>query len=246
MTRFRILILGSAPNAVVPCADLVYCANSSVNYHAEKITSIPKIVGVVSSHLIAGIKSSNASETVKQVRDDVFSSKIHEMLVLEHKPWFDGWNLEQGMQDVEQAIGIRPELVTFSQRISILRAITGLKEPIWSHTFLTDASRENPMHLARLSKLFLKDFRKKRRGNLIEANPVFRPSTGMWAAMAAMVKYGTEAKYLFSGISLDRLSNRSIHHNGKSQGEFEHFTHHLHADIRIFNTLKKAYDVEYI
>lgn len=242
----RILILGSAPNAAVPCADVVYCANSSVQYYADKIKFIPSITSVVGSHLIAGVNASSASPSLKQVRSAILQSKMHEMIILEHEPWFNGWNIEQGILDVESSCGISPSLMKFNERMNLLKLTSGLEEPIFSYGILKELKRLGPWRFLRASKYLLRDLRKRGVKKPLETNPALRPSTGMWAAIAAMDRHGRQAKYFLSGISLTGFSDRSIHHNGQSQGQFEKFTHHLHADIRTLNALKKRYDVESI
>jgi hypothetical protein len=242
----RILILGSAPNAVVPSADVVYCANAAAFYYAEDIKTIPTIISVVGEHLIAGVNTSKASFELKQVREALLQAKMHEMIILEHEAWFNGWNVNQGLNDVEYAGSITPTIMTFSKRAALLKATAGLEEPIFSYTLLTEAAKMSPWRFLRSSKYLLRDLRKKGAEKPIETNPVLRPSTGMWAAIAATDRYGTNAQYLISGIGLTTGANRSIHKSGKSQGKFEKFTHHLHADMRVFNKLKNIYDIEYI
>jgi hypothetical protein len=240
----RVLILGAAPNATVPKAEVVYCANAASFYFSEKISGIPKVVSVVGEHLIAGVNESQAPLSLKKTRNAIFQSKIHEMLILEHSPWFDGWNTDKGLQDAEDACGSKPKTLLFSERAKLLKNTSGLTEPIFSYTLFAEAMRMNPWRFLRSSKTIIRDLCKKKASNKVEMSPVLRPSTGIWAAIIAMDRHGPDAEYLISGIGLSARANRLNHTDGSSQGRYEKFTHHLHADIRIFRELERRYNVK--
>lgn len=240
----QVLILGAAPNATVPRVPVVYCANAASFYFSDNIKEIPKVVSVVGEHLIAGVHESQAPLSLKKTRNAIFQSKVHEMIVLEHSPWFDGWNTNKGLQDAEDACGSKPKTLLFSDRAKLLNNISGLAEPIFSYTLFAEAMRMSPWMFLRSSKSLIRDICKKYIYDKVEMSPVLRPSTGIWAAIIAIDRHGSEAEYLISGIGLSARASRLTHTDGSSQGMYKKFTHHLHADIKIFRELERRYNIK--
>lgn len=64
--------------------------------------------------------------------------------------------------------------------------------------------------------------------------------------MIAMKKYGPDAEYIVSGISLTTKASRIPHPHGLRPGKFPDFTHHLHADRKVIEKLKDNYTIQYI
>jgi len=237
----KILILGSAPNASIPVADFAYCANASASYFQEQLTQIGEIVSVVGEHCIAAVPGSAAPESVKIARELIIESK-NDISIIRHQPWFDGWNLDLGLEDMKA----KYRWISHSERSTTIMQTSELSEPIISHTLLYESIKRNPIGFLRnMNSLFRQNRRAKKKGS-VESHAVLRPSTGLLAAMIAMSEHGLDAKYILSGINLSIFSDRTSHHKGPTQQAFHGITHHIHADRKIFYALKRRYNIEYI
>lgn len=125
----------------------------------------------------------------------------------------------------------------------VLFDTAGLRQPILSHSLVREIN--SPRMALRGAKMLFKAMKHKS-PKKSEINPVFGPSTGLWTTMIAMEKYGPDAEYIISGISLTTKASRIPHPHGLRPGTFPDFTHHLHADRKVMKKLKYNYSIRYI
>lgn len=245
-TVLKVLILGSGPNAAVPDADIIYCANSSASYYAEEFRPNAEVRCVVGSHIIAAVPDSQAPDPVKAARSSILGLDIDQFICLNHNPWYPGWDLEAGLQQLSTKPGRAVRIVNDVERAEILLRTSGLSEPIFSYTWWVEATRMGPLKFLKSARRLSKHFRRHAKHSVRETHEVLRPSTGLIAATIAMDEHGTDAKYMLSGIGLSLWSDRSTHPRGISQGTFRDFVHHKHADIRLLKALRKKYSIDYL
>lgn len=239
----KILILGSAPNAKIPAADHVYCANTSAYYYADRLKGISKIDCVVGSHIVCASPQSEARDELKKLRSYLNNSPISGLIVLDHNPWYLGWDLSTRLMRVNHDTGLVSQVISSAERSDVLFKTAGLREPILSHSLIREIN--SPRQAWWGAKLLFQSlthrFRKRR-----EISPVLTPSTGLWAAMIAMERHGPDAEYIISGISLTTTNERIPHPDGLRPGNFPKLTHHLQADRKIVEKLKNSYIIQYI
>lgn len=176
------------------------------------------------------------------MRSYLNESPISGLIVLDHSPWFLGWDLPASLLRATHDTGVVPEVISSSRRSEVLFDTAGLREPILSHSLFSEIN--SPRMALRGTKLLFQALKHRSR-KISETNPALRPSTGLWAAMIAMERYGPNAEYTLSGISLTTKASRIPHPHGLRPGKFSDFTHHLHADRKVMKKLKDNYSIRY-
>lgn len=237
----KVLILGSAPNAKVPQADIVYGANNSLYYSRDKLLHGVKKVAVIGEHIITATESSKANNHIKAARQLLKETDLDEIVVLRNDPWFDGWDYGSSILDFEEKLFAE---ISSDDRSSLLKSICNIQEPIVSYSILGKLIRMKPARaLSQIVSLIKKSVSYKL-GRCGDSHPITRPSTGMIAVLYAMHTHGASAEYIISGISLSEEGDRYIYPGNLRLPRANGIEHHLLADIIIYKKIIKEYLVK--
>lgn len=239
----RILVLGSAPGATIPPSDVLYSANISLSRHRADRVITGKSNIVVGEQIIAAEADTKASDLDKKSREILVKMTCDEMIITRHDPWFIGWYYERAIKDFKCK---NVSELSHQDRRTILLEVTCLREPIISlNHFIGLLKLPINTSIDEINSII--DHRKGyQSGILQDSHATTRPSTGMLALLLAISRHGEKSEYIVSGITSLRNSDRSLYFGGGNNGGFKGLPHHLYADIKILNVIKKKYRVHII
>lgn len=237
MTRPRILVLGSKPEAAVPATDHTYCANCASHYYRDALQSNRPIVNVVAGAIVArphkGQKPEVASRHRKQYRRLLDARPDSLVIVHGHREQPAFQHAETCFR--EDGFDLQLRHIPYDDRQALIYKHTGLSGPI------------RPERLGHLPIRYgITYARDRARGLLLEATGkevqyknLFRISMGVFALIYAIDAHGSDATYIVSGIGVsDR--NRYQDGFGLKRGPM---TPHVHADIRVLRILAQRYEI---
>lgn len=239
----RILVLGSAPGATIPPSDVLYSANISLSRHETDLIITGKSIIVVGEQIIAAEADTKASDLDKKSREILVKMTCDEMIITRHDPWYIGWYYERAINDFKSK---NISELYQQDRKKILKDVTGLCEPIISFNHLIGLLKL-PIRTSMDEINSILEHRKAyQTGALQDSHATTRPSTGVISLLLAIGRHGEECEYIVSGITSLRNSDRSLYFGGGNNGGFDGIPHHLYADIKILNTIKKKYKISII
>lgn len=209
--RPQIVILGSAPGAVFPDGDAIYCANSAAIAHADRIRNFPQSVSVVGDHIVGRGYDPAPTERHKHARRfiEVCNLPTRKIIVIRQNRYVDpAYPFERGLAQLKERVKCAIEVTEASDRRALITRVTGLREPIWNpeiYHFIP------PNRLRRKLSLRWTHIRASLKSILdssYNASPKFRLSCGLYCLVLAIDTHGHDADYHVAGIRLGLDANR--------------------------------------
>jgi len=237
----RVVILGTKPNAIIPDADIVYCANAAIGFYRDEITKIKRTVSIASV-LVLNKHFINKRNIDVDLYHDKWSAVISsspEKLVLIDPPGHLNTTLRVTKGLAQAAYTAPIEMLGFKKRKELVRTSSNLPYPVLTRAVLEQPLNEIIDDFKGILKFYI-----RRKNEDVKAK--FRPSTGIIALLYSIDAHGPQAKYIIAGIG---IKDRKFHQQNKKMKQSEKnnkvgiLAQHVSADIAILRSLVQRYDI---
>lgn len=223
----RVVILGSKPGERIVGADVVYAANGGfLAYPVEGSLSLVLSAGAFAACLRP---DANPSHEARQLFEGLGSVRPARLLVTAseaQRPLVDAY-LQRQFADCQTQL-----LSPLEREAWFLDA--GLPPALLPDDFFALRPDWSAHHLEQLALAF----RRRAAGQFVDLPHQFRPSTGLFALVAAIREFGTAADYVLCGIGAKERGVHSYHAGANFTSQQDHgLLPHVDADLRALRLL---------
>ena len=232
----KVIILGSKPDAIIPCGDVIYCANASLSLYPEEARKFNEIIVVGINPLF---RSMHKNRNMEHEEKD-FNIRSWDMLV-RYPAKIVIVGDKKSKTTIQELIhngfsGIIDHM-TKPERRKFVGKVSGCYDPIitsdfWSIPLSYKLEYNNSIITTIIKRTF---------GIKASANCMQRPSTGIFSLVYAIKEHGSSAEYVVSGIG---ITKRGIYSGRKNKDKNKkHPYSHIFADQKVLKELAKSYRI---
>ena len=233
-----ILILGSKPDAVIPPNyDEIFASNASLEFFKKSLSNVNKTLllsaGEVSEENIRALKKQGKGQLAKEKMNLIMQSNFDNLIVLNK-------NDSLTFTSESQVFLNKAEKVLDShERRKVVYKVTSLLDPIMPINYAKKYGLISALgFLYNKTKFLINSYHSRD----MDCDSQFRASTGVFALVYAISKYGSNAKYILSGVGITNRLSYSIS-GDKSRVKASGRVPHVEADLAILKRVLKKYDV---
>lgn len=235
MTKKKIVIVGSKPNATIPEGDIYYCANSAASFYESSIKKGAQIIIIVAaSELIRSRRKSKEKEKwLSEKFDRIVNAKSDEIVLLGNEFF------PNAMPKVKKYYNGEIKELKFNEINKILKKLINNRFPVLTVKHIFPLSLNS---FKNLYKFLFEKFNMIFKKNKLSSG-LFRPSTGILSLAYAIYKHGDSFDYYVSGIGLKERDLYPDGFNNTWTPKKNLNSYHVLADEKVSNLLNKKYKI---